>query len=196
MKGRQSMMIGCLTWGSLVWNPGKLPIRGGWQTDGPFLPIEFARLSNHDRITLVILYDHPEYAPSRSLWTLLDAESPQKALQMLKKREGATSDRAIGLWQKGTAEPQHTVDRLIARWAQAIGLDAVVWTKLGPRWVKGKKTVERMPTKEEILKRIRTWAEPLGTYARLYLQMAPKQIDTPYRRAVFAEFGWFVLSPY
>jgi hypothetical protein len=190
------MMIGCLTWGSLVWNPGKLPIRGGWQTDGPLLPIEFARLSNHNRITLVILYNQPNYAPSRSLWTLLDVQSPKEAFKALKDREGAKSNQGIGLWEKGTAEPAHGVDRRIARWAEVIGLDAVVWTKLGPKWVEGNKEVERMPTQDEVIRKIRTWDEPLGTYARLYLQMAPKQIDTPYRRAVFDEFGWFVLSPY
>ena len=179
-----------------MWNPGKLPIRGGWQHDGPFLPIEFARLSNHNRITLVILYDHPDYAPSRSLWTLLDVHSPREAFEALKEREGARSDRAIGLWEKGRAEPVHQVDRQIARWAGSMGLDAVVWTKLGPKWEEGKRIVERMPTKDEVITRIRTWDEPLGTYARLYLQMAPKQIDTPYRRAVFAKFGWLVLSPY
>lgn len=189
-------MIGCLTWGSLVWNPGKLPIRGGWQTDGPFLPIEFARLSSHNRITLVILYAHPNYAPSRSLWTLLNVDSPRKAFEALKEREGATSDLGIGLWEKGRAEPAHEVDRRIAQWAEAMGLDAVVWTKLGPKWEEGKRTVDRMPTEEEVIAKIRTWDEPLGTYARLYLQMAPRQIDTPYRRAVFAKLGWFVLSPY
>jgi hypothetical protein len=189
------MMIGCLTWGSLVWNPKQLPIRGGWQTDGPFLPIEFARLSNYNRITLVILYDRPDYPPSRSLWTLLDVGSPAEAFKALKEREDA-QDAGIGLWQKGTAEPAHEVEKRIARWAEAMGLDAVVWTKLRPKWVEGDKEVRRMPTQDEVIERIRTWDEPLGTYARLYLQMAPKQIDTPYRRAIFKEFGWFVISPY
>jgi hypothetical protein len=173
-----------------------LPIRGGWQTDGPFLPIEFARLSNHNRITLVILYDNLNYAASRSLWTLLDVDSATEAFAALKKREGVTSNQNIGLWEKGTAHPLHKMDGRIAQWAEAMGLDAVVWTKLGPKWEEGKKTVNRMPTEEEVIKKISTWDEPLGTYARLYLQMAPKQIDTPYRRAVFAKFGWFVLSPY
>ena len=37
------MTIVCLGWGSLVRDPGELPMRGNWQTAGPSLPIEFAR---------------------------------------------------------------------------------------------------------------------------------------------------------
>jgi hypothetical protein len=102
----------------------------------------------------------------------------------------------VGETKQGTAEPAHEVDRRISRWANSKGLDAVVWTKLGPKWQEGKKAMARMPTAEEVITKIKKWDEPLGTYARLYLQMAPRQIDTPYRRAIFAEFGWFVLSPY
>ncbi len=189
------MMIACLTWGSLVWNPGKLPVRGSWHCDGPFLPIEFARLSRHNRITLVILYDQLDYPASRSLWTLLDVKSVDDAVAALRIREGCPKS-AIGVWRKGSRDPAHAIDQRIARWATRLDLDAVVWTKLGPKWISGKKEVERMPTLHEVQAQIEEWDEPLGTYARLYLQMAPKQIDTPYRRAILNKLGWFVLSPY
>jgi hypothetical protein len=188
------MLIGCLTWGSLVWNPIDLPVYGDWQKDGPLLPIEFARLSKNDRITLVILYDQPKYRPSRSMWTLLDVPTPEDGRQALRKREGCALND-IGLWKKGDKEPGNEIDRRIARWASALDLDGVVWTKLGPRWGAGKKE-DRMPKLDEVRDRLKKWGEPMGTYARLYLQMAPRQIDTPYRRELFQEFGWSVLSPY
>jgi hypothetical protein len=48
------MTIGCLGWGSLIRDQGKLPVRGTWQGDGPELPVEFARQSTNGRVTLVV----------------------------------------------------------------------------------------------------------------------------------------------
>lgn len=189
------MLVGCLTWGSLVWNPHQLPVRGDWQKDGPFLPIEFARMSKHDRITLVILCEKPDYPASRSLWTLLHVKSPEDGKEALRVREGC-AEEDIGLWKKGDKDPEHWIDKRIARWATMLDLDGVVWTKLGPQWIVKRKKLQRIPTLDEVKQRLKEWGEPNGTYARLYLQMAPKQIDTPYRRAILKENNWSVLSPY
>src|SRR5690606_21037100 len=50
------MKIGIIGWGSLIWNSQALNYDTdfGWREDGPLLPIEFARISNNGRLTLVI----------------------------------------------------------------------------------------------------------------------------------------------
>jgi hypothetical protein len=45
------MRIACVGWGSLVWDPRDLPVKGAWRPDGPRLPIEFARQSDNGRLT-------------------------------------------------------------------------------------------------------------------------------------------------
>jgi hypothetical protein len=107
-----------------------------------------------------------------------------------------TGPNGIGFWEKTCQEPGNPIDARIARWCRCLDLDAVVWTKLGPQWMDKAKKVPRMPTLDEILAKLKEWGEPMGTYARLYLQMAPKQIDTPYRREIFRRNNWQVLSPY
>ncbi len=49
------MKIAVLGWELLIWDPRQLSIKQGeWFTDGLFLPVEFAHISNNGRLTLVI----------------------------------------------------------------------------------------------------------------------------------------------
>jgi hypothetical protein len=92
------MLIACLAWGSLVWDPRELPVRHEWFTDGPLLPIEFARQSNDDRVTLVLL---PEAPLVRSLWALMSVTGLEAAKVALADREGrkGKTDK-IGYWTR------------------------------------------------------------------------------------------------
>ncbi len=60
------MPIAVVAWGSLVWCPGSLAMKTRWRRDGPRLPIEFARISQDDRVTLVIHLESEEQWPSAS----------------------------------------------------------------------------------------------------------------------------------
>jgi hypothetical protein len=48
------LKIVILGWVSLIWDPRGLPREGPWQEGGPIFPIEFSRVSNDCRLTLVI----------------------------------------------------------------------------------------------------------------------------------------------
>lgn len=81
------MKIACIGWGSLIWSPRNLLIQRKWHSDGPLLPIEFARQSKDGRITLVITEGANLV---RTLWALMVTDNLQEAKQSLGIREGST----------------------------------------------------------------------------------------------------------
>lgn len=181
------LAIGCLGWGSLVWDPRELPIRGRWFDDGPLLPIEFARVSGNERVTLVIC--KVDYRV-RVLWALMDAADLGTAKRDLAAREGVEDshiDRSIGYWEAATQKSHGAAAREIAEWALTKRLDAVVWTSL-ETGLKDKRGM--LPSIEEILDHLRRLPHAQGQLAEEYIRKAPPQIDTEYRRRIAKEFSW------
>lgn len=181
------MKIACLGWGSLIWNPGDLKIKKRqlpWHSDGPLLPIEFARRSRDGRLTLVII---PNGKESRVLWADLDVSDVAEARTNLCVREwpNGDPDKVVGLWSRRSAEQSLHAEG-IARWAQSRDIDAVVWTKLPPRFG----NEERVPTLEEALTYLRGLSHYEREGAEEYIRRAPSQIRTPYREAFERELGW------
>jgi hypothetical protein len=179
------MKIAILGWGSLVWDPRSLHIRAGWFTDGPLLPVEFARESKDKRVTLVITPGSPVV---RSLWALSSLESVEAATADLAFREEIKDENdpySIGLW-KQAPQAQAIVDPEIGQWATRLELDAVIWTRLKPRF--GEQ--ERIATADEVVTYLRGLSPEQQANAERYVRMTPRQIDTPYRRRLEQEFGW------
>lgn len=178
------MKIACLGWGSLIWDPRALPIQREWFKDGPFAPIEFTRKSTDGRITLVI---DASADPVRLLWAhmlLADLPSAKKAL---KDREGITAkqwEAMIGSWQRDEAAPANIPD--LPKWAEAHGLDAVIWTALGPRF----DDEEESPSVETVIGYLRGLEGTKREHAKRYIERTPRQIDTEYRRQIEAVLGW------
>jgi hypothetical protein len=179
------MSIVCLGWGSLVWNPGTLPLKGAWSSDGPYLPIEFTRQSSRNRITLVLTSG---VEPIRSLWAPMDVNDLDAAKLKLAEREGIEKrniPRAIGYWA-GSQHSGRCAD-IIGRWALSAGLDAVVWTNLSPKFG----DEYRVPTAEEVLSFLRTLQDQgKSKDAEEYIRKAPRQVATSYRARIEAELGW------
>lgn len=93
--------IAYLAWGSLVWNPGALPLHSAWFDDGPAVSVEFARVSRNGRLTLVLC---AAAAPVNRLWAWARHTSLAQAADALALREGippTASATRIGRWQIG-----------------------------------------------------------------------------------------------
>ncbi len=179
-----ALSIACLGWGSLVWDPRGLPIQGGWQEDGPLLPLEFARQSDDGRITLVIV---PGAAPLTTLWARMTLGEVAAAKEALAAREGIRGVNRlskIGGWQHGEMPPALMPD--LADWAHDRNLDAAIWTALQP----GLEHVAGPPSAGDVLSYLRSLEEPTRSRAKEYVERAPRQIDTAYRRGIESKLGW------
>jgi hypothetical protein len=176
-----------------VWDPRELPIRGPWFTDGPLLPVEFARQSNDGRLTLVLLKDQHSIPLVRSLWALFSVSDLDVARQALADREGVGKERAnidIGVWSGG--EAQSAVDERIAVWGRCKHIESVMWTNLPPKFAGEER---RTPSIEEAVHYLQQLPNEKRQLAERYIRMAARQIDTDYRRRFEAEFGWTPVSP-
>jgi len=179
-------MIACIGWGSLIWDMRDLDVDGNWRNDGPPLPVEFARQSSDGRITLVLV---PGFASVPTLWSVFNTRDLPAARESLRQREGIPRSRAgdlIADCHRGdnpVAEP----DATIFAWAAGMGVDSAVWTNLPPRYsgIDG-----RVPTEDEVIAYLRALRGETRVASEQYVRRAPRQIATPYRRAIERVLGW------
>ena len=186
-----SNVIACLGWGSLIWNPGELPIQQPWFEDGPEVRVEFVRESDDGRFTLVL---HKDANPVRSLWALMTVDDLAKAVSALAKREGkggkplSNPDRDIGQWPKDyTTNLDRECILDLDAWATSRSIDHVIWTALSPQF-NGRRC--HVPSPEEVIQRLLARPECEEDPAEKYVRRAPRQINTEYRRRIEAALGW------
>jgi hypothetical protein len=184
-------IIACLGWGSLVWDPRGLHIQRPWFSDGPFAQIEFLRESKGGRITLVV--DAAATVRVRSLWAVVDANTLVDAREGLRGREEIPPKDLqlhIGSWSRGDVAPALFVE--LDRWAEARGIDSVVWTALPPKFNGNNGLV---PSSDQVVARLSGLTGRARENAERYIRFAPPQIDTPYRRRIEAALQWTPLTP-
>lgn len=189
--------IAVIGWGSLIWCPGCLQISTRWHSDGPELPIEFARISGDRRLTLVI---HPgsdqEPTPNqRSYWAVTKSENLHEAKENLRQRERTSLNDIHWL----TLEEKHpNVDpRVATRIREWLGvhphLHAAIWTGLPSNW---KEKVEKPFTVEDAiayLQRLETERDNANAAfdrAREYIRNTPSQIQTSLRKKLKSKQDW------
>lgn len=170
-----------LGWGSLIWRQGELKTKGDWLQDGPTLPIEFSRISQNGRLTLVI--DEQNGAPVQTRWIRSGYETLAEAITNLQQREGSPNAKAVGFAdlrenrRSPTAIERHNKSvEIISEWGRHKGADAVIWTAISPRWpLHGTFGVEAAARYAAEL------GEPLRSEAHEYIRRAPVEVVTPVR---------------
>ncbi len=168
----------------MIWDSRTLPIQRSWFHDGPLIPVEFARQSADGRLTLVI---EPNAKSVRTLWAKMDDMELESAIEALRSREGIPKSaiEKIGNWSIDDEPPNHIPE--LPEWAKSVGVDAVVWTALGPKF--NKKDGE-VPSVEQAIQYLKNLSGSYLDEAKKYICHAPVQIDTEYRRRFEAELGW------
>lgn len=179
------MTIVCLGWGSLIWNQcraDELLTVGGWHSDGPHLPIEFARQSDDGRITLVIT---PGAKLVPVLWAELDVQSLDKAIASLAKREGPKGGKPTSLKNIGQCPGGHSGPGLseIAAWRSDSQVEHVIWAALPPRFGG---VVGHVPSCPEVVRYLMGLSDDKAVVAAKYIRNTPPQIQTDFRAAIVA----------
>ena len=176
------MRIACLAWGSLVWDIRDLAVSSPWYKDGPNIPVEFARQSSGNRLTLVL---HKSFQILPSLWAWMVSSSLNEAIESLRNREG-TSTKRIGVWQQGEDAPELIPE--LPTWATENNANSVIWTALPPKY-RGEDY--RVPSVDEALDYFRSLVNKDQLSAERYVRKAPAQIRTPYRKVFEERLRWF-----
>ena len=189
-QNRPPPRIACLGWGSLLWNPGTLPVASRWSDDGPRLPIEFRRISVDGRLTLIV---DLASEPIGTYQALLDVPDLESAVAALAAREIAPSHH-IGRWSPSEAHAEVCPEVLatIAAWARDHRLDGVVWTDLPPTFQERAGQPWSIEAAISYLENLPPG--PVQRRAAEYIRRAPALTRTRSRRAFEERLGWTPLS--
>lgn len=172
------MKIAVLGWGSLTWNRRNLQIKNNWKKDGPFLPIEFARISLDGRLTLVL---YPPAQEVHSFWVHSVFQKLDYAKENLCTRENTNLDK-IGFISikddRYNCQAAPAILSNIRDWANKRGLDAVIWTDLKSNFMR---KTETDFTEENVIVYLCSLSREKLENAETYIRRAPKQISTKMR---------------
>ena len=184
------MKIAILAWGSLVWEIRSLKLASEWTPNGPILPIEFSRISDNGRLTLVI--DEAHGVPVQTWFAQSAISLLPSAIKNLMEREGIENVDRVGSYEcsGGKCSPravrQHPAScSAIGTWAKSQLLDAVLWTALTPRF---QEKYDEAFSPEAAIRYLETLKGTAREDALRYIREAPKQVQTPVRALVQSRF--------
>lgn len=186
------MKIAILGWGSLLWQPKDLHFNEeiGWSKNGPFLPIEFARISKDGRLTLVITKNGIQV---QTYFAISSYETVEEAVLNLSVREGS-GRKQIGSYKKSTNTFSQEVffEKNILEWINDTDIDAVIWTNLGENWEIKNDNDELIKTikPDERIEYLKSLKGDKSALAEEYIRRTPIQIQTYYRELIEKELGW------
>lgn len=186
------MRVGVCAWGSLLWDPRDLKLRGDFLPRGPRLPLEFSRISGPDdrrRLTLVI--DEENGASCQSFVALSAFSSLGDAIDNLAAREGLKYREdvgwavvASGLVSARALRRHPSAVRAIKEFLEKSDFDAIIWTALPSNFA------ERQPDRASFSVPQALWvlsdafSQSEWCASIEYMQRAPVEVATPLRAAV------------
>lgn len=182
------MKIGILAWGSLIWDPRNLKTTGEWFYDGPLLPIEFARISSGNRLTLVIKEGFDAVVTLYAISTYYTLEGARDNLQ---SREMTPNIDNIGFidfennkWQVRAAN--EFILPILHLWNEAKGFDAIIWSDFSPRFTN---RLHKPFNLENVISFLKQLPAHENAEALEYIRNAPMQIRTRFRKDIESFFG-------
>jgi hypothetical protein len=174
------MNIAILVWGSLYWDPRSLATTGEWFVDGPELPIEYARISRGNRLTLVI---KPRFDLVTTLYTVSKSAELEAARENLREREDTGNINNIGFLRfddgANYVRSNHVfVLEILTAWNVGKGFDAVIWTDFAPNFTD---RTELPFTVQNVINFLDRLPIEEKEKAIEYIKKAPAQITTRFR---------------
>lgn len=186
------MKIAVFAWGSLVWDRRELAIADDFRPYGLHLPIEFGRVSENRRLTLVI---DEAFGMSCTAYVAVSTFGDlDAAIENLRIREGMPGLKGIGFVDIPSGKhSERAMERhpkavaAITAWAKANGYDAAIWTALASNFHEPDKAGE--PFSVDATIRYLDQLDRLNFAKALrYIWNAPPEIQTPIRAAVNARW--------
>jgi hypothetical protein len=144
------------------------------------LPIEFAKISSGNRLTLVI---KPEFDLVQTLWAMSSCKTLEEARHNLMEREGSDDINSTGYYNfcDNTFSIRRVADDILEellRWNGMKNFDAVIWTDLGPNFF-------NRTRREFTIQNVVTFLNnlPASEYAdaKQYILNTPIQVQTRFR---------------
>jgi hypothetical protein len=183
------LKIAVLGWGSLVWDPQDLSVRGGFKADGPRLPVEFCRISRDGRLTLVI--DETVGVVCITFSALSSFDTLEGAIRNLIDRE-KTGATGIGFAGRRTTQPSVVAKerhpqalKTIERWITYKKYDCAIWTALESNFCK---ETHQPFSVDAAIRYLESLDEKSLTVALDYIRRAPREVHTPVREGVAARW--------
>jgi hypothetical protein len=190
-----------LAWGSLIWSRGDLAIATAFEPNGPFLPVEFSRVSGDGRLTLVIdeivgaacatyaassVFDYLDPA-LESLWTREGSKGESPPRDIRAHGRVGFFDRISGRASTKAKDRHPRSVEAIDAWIAANGYDAAIWTALASNFHEPNKAGEPFSV-DAAIRYLETRDEATLDKALTYIRRAPTEVQTPVRAAVNARW--------
>lgn len=184
--------VAIIGWGSLIWDLDDLApkVVGPWRRGvGPALSVEFSRVSPKRLGALALVID-PENGQARPTSVIVSAKTDVSAAHRdlaARERAAPASIGWVDVIEDAGQSRAPGVAEAVADWCRAEGWKGAVWTDLAPNFSDAVGEVFSISA-------ARAYLETLSGAALIeavrYVECAPRETDTPLRRALREDPWW------